>query len=474
MKISKHVPFKILSLTFVILFVLPTLIQDGMFIDGQQYACVAKNMAEGKGSFWFPHLSDTWLIAGSTNFMEHPPLVYAVQSIFFKCLGNSIYTERFYSLFTLIIALILIIGIWKIIFPQKSEYRQFWWVAVLFWIWIPLTSWCYQNNMMENTMVVFDLLAVLFLLKFLNNDRYKLIYFAGGSLSVLAAFLSKGIPGIFPLVFIPVYGLVFKNRSIKFYFIYSLAFIVLTFIWFFLLFQWTEAHKSLCFYLYERVFQRISESATVDSHFNILLKLFENLSPLIVIAMIAFLVKKGKQSLVQCDDCNKYFKLFILIGFSASLPIMITRVQRGFYLMPSFPFFAVAIACFCLPFIRYLMLRVSTTIRNVSLGIALMFFAFSVIYTATQIGNVNRDELMLEDVHSIGNIVPVNTIISVPDNLYYSNWSMQMYLTRHYNISFIVSEDNTEWYISENDNQNDSMILNLISEPYSLYKSPSQ
>ena len=43
-----------------IMLICPGLVQDGMFMDGQQYACVAKQLADGNGTFWFPHLSATW------------------------------------------------------------------------------------------------------------------------------------------------------------------------------------------------------------------------------------------------------------------------------------------------------------------------------------------------------------------------------------------------------------------------------
>lgn len=466
--------FKIFSLAFVIILVLPVLIQDGMFMDGQQYACVSKNLAEGRGSFWFPHLNDTWVKAGSSDFMEHPPLVYAMQAVFFKCFGNSIYSERLYSLFTLSISLILITCIWKIIFPKKSGYSQFWWIAVLFWIWTPLTSWCYQNNMMENSMVMFDLLSVLLLLKFLRNEKYKVICFIGGSLSVFLAFLSKGIPGIFPLIVIPVYGLIFKDRSFRFYSIYSLVFIILTSFWFIVLMQWQEAHKSLSFYLSERVFVRISDNATVDSHFHIVLKLLENLSPLVIIAIIMAFVRKRSRISVFSNDVYKYFSLILVIGLSASLPIMLTKVQRGFYLMPSFPFYAMAAAVFCLPTISYWIQKMKRRTIKLSMIIAVVFAISSIVLTISKFGKESRDKLILQDVHNIGKIVPENTIMKVPEDLYYNNWSMQMYLTRHYNISLLVSNDYTEWFISEKDSKNGNLIIKLKTEPYALYKSLSE
>ena len=50
----KHLPFRIFTLAIFIVLIVPLLVQDGMFMDGVLYAAVAKNQAEGFGSFWQP------------------------------------------------------------------------------------------------------------------------------------------------------------------------------------------------------------------------------------------------------------------------------------------------------------------------------------------------------------------------------------------------------------------------------------
>lgn len=474
MNINKHLPFQIISLTFVIILVLPILIQDGMFIDGQQYACVAKNLAEGHGSLWFPHLNDTWWRAGSPHFMEQPPLGYAMQASFFKLFGDSIYTERLYSFFTLFIAFMLIILVWKTLFSKQTELHHFWWIPVLFWIWIPMTSWCYQNNLLENTMVMFDLLACLCLLKFLKNNKHKYLYFVLASLSVFAAFLSKGIPGIFPLVIIPVYGIVFKDKHIRFYVIATLGFILLTGLWFLLILQWGDANESLSFYLNERLLERITENPTVESRFFILKTLLVNLSPVLVVVLILLLFRKRVQKVAVPQPYLSLSAFFLLIALSASIPLMLTSVQRGFYLMPSFPLFALSAAIFCLPLAQHFIHNLSATTKHIFITVALLFLLSSIVLTGMKFGQTSRHERMLQDVHAMGEVVPENTIINVPDTLYYNNWSIQMYLTRHYNISLKVPQENTDkntgWYLNRKNTSHDSLILRMKTEPYYLYR----
>ena len=99
---KQHTPFRIVTAAILIILIVPTLIQDGMFLDGQQYACVAKNLAHGLGTFWQPFVSATWMKSGSNSFLEHPPLVYGIQSLFFMLFGDSMYVERLYSFVTAI------------------------------------------------------------------------------------------------------------------------------------------------------------------------------------------------------------------------------------------------------------------------------------------------------------------------------------------------------------------------------------
>jgi hypothetical protein len=64
---------------------LPNFLRQGMFVDGLMYATISNNLAQGIGSFWSPQLSQTVFPA----FHEHPPLVFGIESIFFRVLGDA-------------------------------------------------------------------------------------------------------------------------------------------------------------------------------------------------------------------------------------------------------------------------------------------------------------------------------------------------------------------------------------------------
>ena len=67
----------------------------GIHGDGIEYANVARNMADGLGSFWKPYHDDF----GYLVFHEHPPFVFWFQSLFFRIFGNGPYLEAFYGFF---------------------------------------------------------------------------------------------------------------------------------------------------------------------------------------------------------------------------------------------------------------------------------------------------------------------------------------------------------------------------------------
>jgi hypothetical protein len=93
---SENTPYWLLTISVMILLVLPVLIQDGMFLDGVLYTCVSNNLSHGYGSFWSPMFSPAGF-GGSPYFLEQPPLVFGIQSLFFRLFGDSMYVDNCFS-----------------------------------------------------------------------------------------------------------------------------------------------------------------------------------------------------------------------------------------------------------------------------------------------------------------------------------------------------------------------------------------
>jgi 4-amino-4-deoxy-L-arabinose transferase-like glycosyltransferase len=120
---SKLNPGWILVFSVMIWAVARPLFQDGMFVDGLLYATVSRNLALGFGTFWDPYVSQTFM----QHFHEQPPLVFWLQSLFFRLDPHSIYPERIYGLFFLLLS---IWGIQK--FCKEISHQYSFWPIILF------------------------------------------------------------------------------------------------------------------------------------------------------------------------------------------------------------------------------------------------------------------------------------------------------------------------------------------------------
>ncbi len=146
-------------------------LSDGMFMDGTIYAVLSRNMANGTGTFWQPHFSDTMFPV----FVEHPPLAFGIEGILFRILGDNRFVERFYSLFTIFITAIVIVLIWKTVLKKSSTG----WLPLLFWITMPTVNWISVNHMLENTLALFICLSVIFYFKSLYSRRIFYLFLSG-------------------------------------------------------------------------------------------------------------------------------------------------------------------------------------------------------------------------------------------------------------------------------------------------------
>jgi 4-amino-4-deoxy-L-arabinose transferase-like glycosyltransferase len=126
------------------------------YLDGIIYAVLSRNMAEGLGSAWQPHFTETLFPV----FYEHPPLAFWLQSLAFRVLGDSVYIEKFYSLATLPVTALLIVGIWHRLVRNEPCVKHLSWLPVLLWLSTEGVWWAYANNLLENTLTVFTTLAV--------------------------------------------------------------------------------------------------------------------------------------------------------------------------------------------------------------------------------------------------------------------------------------------------------------------------
>ena len=204
---KKHAPYWVLPLAYAGIMMLPSLVSEGTFLDGLIYAVLARNLAAGLGSFWTPYFSASQY----PQWYEHPPVALGLESCFFRVLGDHVYVEHIYSACTALVTAWLIVTLWKWCCRQDEELRPLGWLPVLFWLMNPQITWAYSNNMLENTMGIFTLGAVLVLLRSFTAVRLGVLSAMAvamvAAMMIVAAALTKGPVAFFPFTVPVIYAL---------------------------------------------------------------------------------------------------------------------------------------------------------------------------------------------------------------------------------------------------------------------------
>lgn len=472
---NKQFIFIILTICVSLALIMPSIVQQGMFMDGIQYAIVSKNLAIGKGTFWLPFLSDSWNRHGINYFLEHPPLVYFLQSYFFKFFGNGYCTEKIYSVFTFIVCAILINKIWLHLFKNEPELIKYSWLPILIWLIIPSVHWAFVNNMHENTVSIFVLGSILFSLKAINNFKLYDVIISG--ILIFCATLCKGLPGMYPLLFFIIYGFCYENINIKRVITYTfilVAILILTYTFIILLNN--EALFSLKFYIQNRLFDRLTNDHLVEYRFSIIFWLFTDLLvPFILVIVLLFIFKLktffNSGTIVYKND----ILFFILLGLAGVIPLAFTHVQRAVYFMPALPLFAIAISLFLVNGISNLIYKININSKlyiNSNYFICILCIGL-ITYNIFLVGKIERDGIEINEANLISKVVLSDaTLIVEPET--YTNWALQFYLLRNHNITINCNKGSSNFFLYKKNSLLDSTIkvskLNLNSTIYSLYK----
>lgn len=415
-----------------------SLLSDGMFLDGTIYATISRNMASGLGTFWKPHFSDTLFPV----FTEHPPLAFGLEGILFKVFGDSRFVERFYSLMTILITAMIIVLIWRLIMKKSSTA----WLPVLFWITMGTVAWSSVNNMLESTLVIFIGLSVLFYLKSQQSSRWVFLLLAGLMLSL--GFLTKGFVTFTPLAFPFFLWLFLRNNKFSSMVLDTVILLISAILPLILLFLFTGGREFLPKYIAFAV-NKISEGVTIYSRYYILKRLLMELLPAIGIILILVLYKwKNKLSFQNMSSNLRPALVFFSLGMAGVLPILTTMDQSAYFLLTSFPFFAVSFGLIVNPSIEILIERINYNSNGYRLFKLFGVLALSagIILSVYFSGDFNRDENKLKDMRVILIQLKENSTINILPEMYV-DWSLHAYYARYKNVSLDQDLNNRHEYL---------------------------
>jgi hypothetical protein len=433
---KKQWPFYLLVLSLFIVLISPIWLADGMFLDGMLYAAVSRNMAEGLGSFWVPYYTANW-----NGFYEHPPLALGLESIFFRLLGDTIYTERIYSFSTFIITGYIIAKIWE----QLTGSMREGWLPLLLWIIIPTVFWAAPNNMLENTMMIFTSLAILFYLK--RPKGFYFLFFSG--LCVFLAFLSKGVFSLF-VWSLPFWWWIFNDRKGWLRMITDTAVLVLFTVlpYFVIAFFDPGITNNLQTYLTNQVLGSIQNVQTVDSRFSILKKMISDLLPPLILAILVLTIalRMKATSAKSLFIYRNKILVFIALALSGVLPIMISLKQSSFYILATFPIFTLGIALCMLPSIQSYIGSLSEKNYRYVKFLALAGFIMAGLLAGLSVNKFGRDKEELQDVYTIIKIISPRSAVSIMPELA-TTWLVYAEFERYGKITIEISTNN-EYLIS--------------------------
>ena len=466
-KNSQILPFYFIVIGLFVTIISSNMFSDGMFMDGLLYSAISKNLSQGIGTFWNLHLSNTLF----NSFHEHPPLAFGLQSIFYDIFGYSKIIDKLYSLVTFIIVGFIIIKIWKAI--GKSVLCA--WIPLLFWFSIPLVSWAISNNILENTLSIFISLSVLFYFKSIKQNEKIYLFLCGLMLSL--GFLTKGFVAFFPWTLPFIYWIVYKNVSfLKMIFNSFLIFICTILPIIILMFISTEAKDSIINYLNIQVLESLKNVETVTSRFFIINRLFFELLPAILITLILIFISwRKKNNIIKFDKNIKLTIVFLLLGLSGVIPIMISLKQSGFYIIATFPFFALAFSLLVLPFFEVYIEKIN--FNSISFKCfkyaSIIVLIIGISLSINSKNNIRKEDDKLKELYLIMHKLPNNSTINICPPMY-QDWALHGYFIRYKNISLDVNYNNRlEYFLIQNSCCSDTIVSNnyiLIDLPIKQYK----
>jgi 4-amino-4-deoxy-L-arabinose transferase-like glycosyltransferase len=425
-----------------------SLLSDGMFSDGVIYAVVSRNLASGLGSPWDLHYTSTLY----SHFHEHPPMAFWIQALFFRLFGDHLYVERIYSAGTFFITGLCMVGIWRMV--SRGD-RNLGWLPLLFWVSMPIVTWAASNNLLENTVMIFTCLSVFLIIRgmtgpaMVRGNKSLQLLLAGVILG--GGFLTKGFVTLFPLS-LPFWIFLFRP-GITFRKLISGMLLPLTGTIFFLLMVILlipGSREYLNTYLDSQVIHSISSVKTVGSRFHVVGTLILSIIPGVALLLVIWLT--GSRGSLELNGYG-WFPVFLALGLSGVLPIMISLKQRDFYILPALAMMAIAMALAAAPAAREILERTSGKSKwlKVVRASGLLFLAAALFLVIIHEGRTGRDAGLLRDVDILVEEIPEGTSVCIPRALF-DNWHLHAYLHRYGRISMDPGDNcSGDYYLTTRD-----------------------
>ena len=336
---------------------IPPLLGRGGFIDGLLYASISRNLSQLPWHSTELIFSDTFY----REFAEHPPLMLWMGSWWFRWLGDHAWTEKSLALLMGLFTLIAFYYIWKMhITGQLNRYGWGWWM--LLWSLVPGPLWGLGQFMLENLLTLLTFLAVW---SAMGANRFL----AGIGLGLFTglAFITKGPPALFPLAAPMLLGICRLRPSSDMMRVTAWSsFVLFAFAW--VGWLWSPLRNAMLAYWRRQVHavfsgQRPSyEVGSERTRIDLVWTFVQELSIPVLLLLVCYLIfrwLKNRNRLIWADESDdrhlrSYALFFMLVALSATAPLFVSPKLHPHYLIPSYPWWTLAMTCATLPILRAL------------------------------------------------------------------------------------------------------------------------
>ncbi|SIQ89738.1 4-amino-4-deoxy-L-arabinose transferase [Rhizobium sp. RU33A] len=476
----------ILLCAAVCLQILLKLVHVSMFFDGGIVASVARNLSEGRGTIWAPHFSETLF----PTFVGHPPLIFWLLAIGFSLFGDTIVVEKAFSLITFVLSAVLLFKIWMRVNIDDIVVQKAFPLALVMTLIAGRVNWGFANGIIDNLLAVFSLTAVLLVVvaydrpsPMFSTKRLAPVILTG--VAICFSLMTKGPIGLFPLAAPIISWLVFRRPTFLVMVLDTLIILAVILLFFATLYAFEASRDAMDRFI---IAQRASSLTGADSQFDKSVHVLRSILAVngysLTILALSVLARwrfgLGRSIGLYRDPRVKRAAFLILIGISASLPIMLSPRIANFYFNTSLFFYSAGFAILISPTIMEALSRLRDEWTKIFSMAALAILVASVVIVIANMGRPGTDAQTIEQAMVIERTVcagqsTCKASISACENAW-QDWALHTYMQRFYKISIAKQADVDADYIVAETSCGDlpgyrQMQTNI--KPYTLMKRQS-
>ncbi len=396
------------------------LMRIGIHGDGLEYGTVAMNMADNVGTFWKPYLDDHI----HPVFHEHPPLVFWIQSIFFRLFGEGLYLESFYGAFVGLVIMGCMALFWlrirkDFMLPSVGS----WWPMLLI-VTLPIFTYIMQTNRLVCTYTILAILPTYASYRSMTAKRHTVLFSLLSGMLIYLGFIAKGPVAFFTLAVPAIAWIALKakfSRATISTLLALGAFTLALSTTFYFFPDSRDFWKG--FWQAQVVASLKSQRAAGDTNWYLVERWAAEMAVPVVVAVFFMMLTRTSWREV-CGNRQALF--FLLIGLASSLPFLISTRQHSRYVFQSYPFYVLSLA--------FAADRIAAAIESIlgrhprlraaTAGIALICFLIAFVSMLNGKDSIRKDRKpFYEDIYMQKIELPARTTISAcPGEMILYDW----------------------------------------------------